>query len=254
MEEASPQLEDGYTKLANELLEALIGAGLTARQWAVVMAIIRKTYGFNKKADEIGLSQLAAMTGIDKTHLSRTVRELEAAKVIHRQVGTHAHSLSINKKHSQWGLLKEQRVAESATVAERATVTKSATGGCRISTGGVAESAHLGLLNEQPQNTTQKTTQKTTPKEIAPSGKISLDAEGDWVGIPTRLMAKWQQAYPALSLDAELSKASAWIIANPKNKKSNYARFLTNWLTRAQDKAPKQGGGNEQDNRPKLVL
>lgn len=248
MQEASPQLEDGYTKLANELLDALIGAGLTARQWAVVMAIIRKTYGFNKKADEIGLSQLAAMTGIDKTHLSRTVRELEAAKVIHRQVGTHAHSLSINKKHSQWGLLKEQRVAESATVS------KSATGGCRISTEGVAESALLELPNQQPQNTNQKTTQKTTPKEIAPSEKISLDAEGEWVGIPTRLMAKWNQAYPALSLDAELSKAAAWIIANPKNKKSNYARFLTNWLTRAQDKAPKQGGGNGQDTRPQLVL
>lgn len=248
MEEALPQLENGYTKLANELLEALIGAGLTARQWAVVMAIIRKTYGFNKKADEIGLSQLAVMTGIDKTHLSRTVRELEAAKVIHRQAGTHAHSLSINKKHSQWGLLKEQRVAESATV------TKTATGGCRISTLGVAESALLELPNEQPQNTTQKTDQKTTPKEIAPSGKISLDADGRWIDISSILLATWKEAYPALSLDAELAKAAAWIIANPKNKKSNYARFLTNWLTRAQDKAPKQGGGNDQDNRPKLVL
>lgn len=52
------------------------------------MAIIRKTYGFNKKADEIGLSHLAAMTGIDKANLGKTVRELEVAKVIHRQVGS----------------------------------------------------------------------------------------------------------------------------------------------------------------------
>lgn len=243
MQEETPQLENGYTKLANELLDALIGAGLTARQWAVVMAIIRKTYGFNKKADEIGLSQLAAMTGIDKTHLSRTVRELEAAKVIHRQAGTHAHSLSVNKKHTQWGLLKEQRVAESATV------TKSATGGDQISTKGVADSALLGLPKEQPQNTNQKTTQKTTPKDTASSEKISLDAEGNWVGIPAQLMAKWKEAYPALSLGAELSKAAAWIIANPKNKKSNYARFLTNWLTRAQDKAPKRGGRIDDDAR-----
>lgn len=88
----------------------------------------------------------------------------------------------------------------------------------------------------------------------APSGKVSLSADGEWVGISDPLMAKWKQAYPALSLDAELSKAAAWIIANPKNKKSNYARFLTNWLARAQDKAPKQGGGNDQGNTPRLVL
>lgn len=247
MQDESPQLENGYTKLANELLDALISARLTARQWAVVMAIIRKTYGFNKKADEIGLSQLAAMTGVDKTHLSRTVRELEAAKVINREAGTHAHTLSINKKHAQWELPKEQRVAESATVA------KEATGGCRISTKGVAESALLELPNEQPQNTSQKTTPKET---TAPSGKISLDAEGNWVGIPTHLTATWNKAYPALSLDAELSKAAAWIIANPKNKKSNYARFLTNWLSNAQDRAPKRSGGNQDqsDDRPRLVL
>lgn len=81
----------------------------------------------------------------------------------------------------------------------------------------------------------------------APSEKISLDADGGWVGIPARLLAKWNEAYPALSLDAELSKASAWMIANPKNKKSNYARFLTNWLSRAQDKAPKRGGSTAPD-------
>lgn len=162
MQEASPQLENGYTKLANELLEALICAGLTARQWAVVMAIIRKTYGFNKKADEIGLSQLAAMTGIDKAHLSRTVRELEACKVIHREAGTHGHSLSINKKHKQWELPKEQPrlPKEQQLPDEQRGVADSATTG-------VADSANSGLLNEQPQNTSSKNIGKTTPKDMS---------------------------------------------------------------------------------------
>lgn len=71
----------------------------------------------------------------------------------------------------------------------------------------------------------------------APSEKISLEADGKWTGIPTAQRSTWETAYPALSLDAELSKAAAWILANPKNKKSNYARFLTNWLSRAQDNA-----------------
>jgi hypothetical protein len=72
----------------------------------------------------------------------------------------------------------------------------------------------------------------------APSAKVALDAEGNWTGIPSAQRSAWEKAYPALSLDAELSKAAAWVIANPKNKKSNYARFLTNWLSRSQDSAP----------------
>lgn len=167
MQDESPQLEKGYTRLANELLDALLAAGLTARQWAVVMAIARKTYGWNKTRDEIGLSQLRLMTGIDKSHLSRTIRELETMKVIHREAGTHGHTLGINKRHKDWelpnqqprlpnqqpeGLPKEQQLPnQQPGVAESATL-------------GVAESATEGLPKEQPQNT-YKEKGKTTPKE-----------------------------------------------------------------------------------------
>lgn len=82
-----------------------------------------------------------------------------------------------------------------------------------------------------------------TSNAVTPNAKIALGDDGAWTGIPDALMATWKQAYPALSLDAELSKAAAWIIANPANKKSNYARFLTNWLTRAQDHAPRAKSG-----------
>lgn len=71
----------------------------------------------------------------------------------------------------------------------------------------------------------------------APTEKVSLGADGKWANVSPALLSTWSTAYPALSLDAELSKAAAWVIANPKNKKSNYARFLTNWLSRAQDSA-----------------
>lgn len=82
----------------------------------------------------------------------------------------------------------------------------------------------------------------------APSKKILLDAGGKWDGIPDNLSTTWREAYPAVDVKAELAKAAAWIIANPKNKKSNYARFLTNWLTRAQDGAKRTGGGPSNGN------
>ena len=68
---ASPQVEDGYTRISNELLGALVLADLTKQQWEVVMAVARKTYGFNKTTDDIALSQLAAMTVGDRSNLKR---------------------------------------------------------------------------------------------------------------------------------------------------------------------------------------
>lgn len=77
----------------------------------------------------------------------------------------------------------------------------------------------------------------TTTTSIAPSD-ISLDADRGWVGISETDRKTWASAYPAVAIDAELAKARAWAVANPKNRKSNWRRFLSAWLSRAQDKAP----------------
>lgn len=71
---------------------------------------------------------------------------------------------------------------------------------------------------------------------------VVFDAATGGFSVPDLLMTQWGSAYPAVNLDVELSRASAWLIANPKNAKSNYARFLTNWLSKAQDKAPRVAG------------
>jgi phage replication O-like protein O len=99
-----PQVEDGHTRLANELLEAMCRAGFSARQWAVVMAVVRKTYGYGKKADDISLGQLSSMTGIAKPHVSRAVNDLIAAGVLRRSIGTFSNSLSLNKRYKRWAL------------------------------------------------------------------------------------------------------------------------------------------------------
>jgi hypothetical protein len=66
-------------------------------------------------------------------------------------------------------------------------------------------------------------------------------------------MARWATAYPALNLESEIAKAEAWLVANPKNRKSNNARFLTNWLSRAQDKAPRAAGKTMADQFPDAI-
>ena len=56
-------------------------------------------------------------------------------------------------------------------------------------------------------------------------------------GITPEKLSMWQKAYPAIDLETETAKAAVWLVANPKNRKSNYERFLTNWFVKSQDGA-----------------
>ena len=80
-------------------------------------------------------------------------------------------------------------------------------------------------------------------KGASNANQVRFDADDGAFEVPEALRTKWAEAYPATTLETELAKAASWLLANPKNAKSNYARFLTNWLARAQDRAKPQGGG-----------
>lgn len=86
----------------------------------------------------------------------------------------------------------------------------------------------------------------------ARSYKIAFDFDMlTFTGIEPEKMAFWKEAYPAVEIEREIKGASAWLIANPKNRKSNYEKFLTNWFSKRQDKAPATGGLlNFDRNRP----
>lgn len=49
---------------------------------------------------------------------------------------------------------------------------------------------------------------------------------------------KWSSAYPAVDVPLQLRQASAWLDANPTNKKTHkgMSRFLVKWLSRCQDR------------------
>ena len=48
--------------------------------------------------------------------------------------------------------------------------------------------------------------------------------------------AGWKDAYPACDIEHELRGMKEWLLSNPSKKKSNYRKFITNWLSRQQDK------------------
>jgi phage replication O-like protein O len=100
----NPQLEDGHTRIANELLEAIIKFKFTERQYKVFFAILRKTYGFNKTNDDISLSQISVICDLPVNHVSTVINQLVKLNIIIKKQGVYAQNLMINKIYDTWGL------------------------------------------------------------------------------------------------------------------------------------------------------
>ncbi len=104
MNEVGPQLEDGYTKIANEILEDLCHINLSAYQTRILHFIFRKTYGFNKKEDWISVSQIVSATGIHKSHVSRTKKEL----LLRKLVISNGNKIAFQKNSTLWKELPKE--------------------------------------------------------------------------------------------------------------------------------------------------
>ncbi len=79
---ASPQIENGYTKIANEIIDVLIKKCPGFSEGQVLFAVIRKTYGWQKKEDAISISQLCDMTKLSRRTVIYAVHNLEAKNMI----------------------------------------------------------------------------------------------------------------------------------------------------------------------------
>ncbi|MEX5878585.1 replication protein [Proteus vulgaris] len=90
--------DDGYTRIANELLESLSCCNLTVRQLRVMLAIIRKTYGFGKKVDRISDSQLADVSGLSRQNVNKAKKELISMNYIILE----GNKIGVNKEVSAW--------------------------------------------------------------------------------------------------------------------------------------------------------
>ncbi len=69
------------------------------------------------------------------------------------------------------------------------------------------------------------------PKEL--SGMHLYEADTKLCKAFPELMKSWSRAYSGMDILTEIAKAHAWEVANPSKRKTDRARFLTNWFARA---------------------
>ncbi|WP_422630931.1 replication protein [Photorhabdus tasmaniensis] len=124
MEHRVADTDDGYTRLANELYEELIGVNLTRNQAKVAHAVCRKTYGFNKKMDRIADSQIAELTRLPRQKVNKAKNELIAMKVLIKE----GQLIGPNKNLSEWEIPDCHQNSVIVTKAVTKSVTKTVTG------------------------------------------------------------------------------------------------------------------------------
>ena len=67
-----------------------------------------------------------------------------------------------------------------------------------------------------------------------------------WENIKEEDIKIWKEAYPVCNMKIELAKMTSWLLSNPSKKKSNYKKFINNWLTSTQDKGGTRGIPDEE--------
>lgn len=78
----------GFTRMDNDLYDALIGADLSGRELRVALAIHRFTVGYNVATARIAAATIAQIANLRREHVSRMVSELIRQRVIYRAGGS----------------------------------------------------------------------------------------------------------------------------------------------------------------------
>lgn len=80
----------GFTRMDNDLYEALIGADLSGRELRVALAIHRFTSGYNVETARIPAATIGKLSGIARENVSRIIGELIRQRVVFRAGGSKA--------------------------------------------------------------------------------------------------------------------------------------------------------------------
>lgn len=95
---SSPQLENGYTRIANELLEHLSHPGINGSEYRILLVVLRKTFGFNKKKDMISLSQYENATKMGRKEVVDTIKDLVGKRILVKENNVY----KFNKNWEEW--------------------------------------------------------------------------------------------------------------------------------------------------------
>ena len=238
---SSPQVENGYVKIANELMEAFARFRISGEARQVLDVILRKTYGFNKKEDAISLSQFTLATGLKKPNICRAIQKLVTMSIIIKNDNDTISTYRFIKDYSLWKPLSKKIISEKSLSKKIMGVIKN-------------DNLSLSKMIHTKETSTKETSTKEKRYSSEPKNDSELSAISNNSGkptiqkqsitysdekhgfiIPSEFWDIWVEAYQLVDVVQEVDRAAAWVMSNPTQKKKNWARFLNNWLTKTQN-------------------
>ena len=164
-------LENGYLRLANQIQDALCFVELSGREFRVLNAIVRLTYGWSKKEDRITNSLIADKTGLAVKHVSEAVLSLAYRNIIKmRRIGQTRY-IGINTLLDSWAYTKPKcaKCPVSFPVAEVVTqiIIIPEIGDSKITSKTIPENG-----DKHPQKQGETSLKKGNTKDILPNTNI----------------------------------------------------------------------------------
>ena len=253
--DGSPQKEDGYTAIANEIVEVLARTNLTGTQFALVWAVIRKTYGFHKKEDSIGIDQFVKMLGVSRRTIIYNLQDLEQKKVLiikrsRTKEKNNVNVIRFNKYHTQWEIHNSSpQVVKNRTSAKLRKEKKSSAKPSTL----VVQNSGKNIPSFAPtKETIQKKTKergKVPQKPPSPPPEIEKKFQfGEFKNVSLSLIEKekLKQVYGRPKALELVEALSAHIKSIGKDKYKDHYATIRNWARR--DKVPE----NEKPKQKKV--
>jgi phage replication O-like protein O len=114
---ANPQLKNGHTRIANEILEQVMKLNLNGTQFRLVLAIWRYSYGFQKTETKYGMSirSLAELIDAGRSQVYREIKALIDQNILSVKGidSKGARILAFQKNYDDWGKRAKQESAPS---------------------------------------------------------------------------------------------------------------------------------------------
>lgn len=95
---ANPQ-PDKYIRISTELFEQLCRIRISGEARQVFDTLIRKTYGFQKKEDQVSLGQFAISTGLKRPTVAKAIKKLIIMNLVTKKDNS---IYFINKDYDSW--------------------------------------------------------------------------------------------------------------------------------------------------------
>ncbi len=82
---ASPQLENGYSRISNEILEQVAASNFNGGELRILLMLWRQTYGYGgRKKYAISISKYQSLTGMSRQGVVNALKSLQAKNVIQK--------------------------------------------------------------------------------------------------------------------------------------------------------------------------